>query len=527
MNRPSIGIRGKILLFYGGTLALVIALEVVAQDAALRAGSDFEDRLSRYHAVQGLRSSLEDYRALGERYMREGLPEQRSELEAELDSIVALSASLSRLAEDSQDAFFEARAARRGLDAWTPLARNALERRGEDAPDAYQDYAKADRIAVFVDGYLGKLLSLSLASGASRYRALAARSRASRRLALIGLVGAGALAMAFAAIFASSIAAPIRRLAEAADRMAAGDLDLEPVSADSGDEVAVLARGFNAMSASIRAMVEGLEEKAELERLVHERDIERVSMGRALREAQFMNLQDQIRPHFLFNALNTIARSALFEGAPDTERLALSLGKLMRYSLSEGGSFVSLGEELATLREYLSFQGIRFGERLAWEIRSEPGVESLSIPRFTLQPIVENAVRHGIEPKVEGGRVIVSARRRAGRVRLVVADSGMGMDAALLERLRASACGAQAVGDPAATGDATGVHGGDTPLSDAVSVGEGRPGIGMANLELRLAYRYPGSARLSLVSRPGRGTLVRISLPAVGLAGCIGGPDAD
>lgn len=497
MIRARLGIRGKILAYYGATLACIVLLEVFTQNAAIRTGRDFEDRLGRYHAVQGLRSSLESFRTLGDRYMREGLPEQRASLEAQLAEISSLAASPSRLADDSQDAFFEARAARRGLEAWSPLAAKAIARREADAPDANEAYEKADRIASFVDSYLGKLLSLSLGSGASRYRDIAARSAESRRFALIGLLGSAALALAFAALFASSIAAPIRRLAEAAERMARGDLDVEPVAADSRDEVAVLTRGFNSMSASIRDLVEGLKEKAELERLVHERDIERVSMGRALREAQFMNLQDQIRPHFLFNALNTIARSALFEGAPDTERLATSLGKLMRYSLSEGGAFVSLGEELATLREYLSFQAIRFGDRLTWEIRSEAGVESLPVPRFTLQPIVENAVRHGIEPKVAGGKVLVSAQRRGDRVRLVVADSGMGMERALLERLRASARGAAAPGGFSAIGAESG------------------PGIGMANLELRLAYRYPGSARLSLASRPGRGTLVRITLPAM------------
>jgi Predicted signal transduction protein with a C-terminal ATPase domain len=495
MLRPRIGIRGKILAFYGATLAIVVALEVLAQAAAVRAGQDYEDRLGRYHAVQGLRSSLEAFRSLGDRYMREGLPEQRSDLQEALASISASAATLAGLADDSDDAFFEARAASRGIAAWAPLARAAIERRSRDAPDAYQDYAKADRVASFVDGYLGKLLSISLASGATRYREMSAHSLESRRLAFFGLSGAAVIALVFAAVFASSISAPIRRLAEATDRMAKGDLDVESVEVDTRDEVSVLARSFDAMSASIRDLVEGLKEKAELERLVHERDIERVSMGRALREAQFMNLQDQIRPHFLFNALNTIARSALFEGAPETERLATSLGKLMRYSLAEGGSFVTLAEELSVLREYLSFQSIRFGNRLTWEIRSEPGVEALPIPRFTLQPIVENAVRHGIEPKVEGGRVIVSARKRADRVRLVVADSGVGMDAALLSRLRSSTSASASTGSP----------------------GDARPGIGMANLETRLEYRYPGSARLELASRPGRGTLVRISLPAAGI----------
>ncbi len=217
-----------------------------------------------------------------------------------------------------------------------------------------------------MDGYLGKLLSISMATGTERYEEALAVAASRRRIAIIGLVAAGALALGFAAFFARSIASPVRRLAEAADRMASGDLDVEPVRVATKDEVADLARDFNAMSANIRALIEGLKEKAELERLLHDETLRGVSMGRALREAQFMNLQDQIRPHFLFNALNTISRSALLELAPRTELLATSLGKLMRYSLSEGGAFSTLGEELSVLREYLTFQSMRFGERLEW-----------------------------------------------------------------------------------------------------------------------------------------------------------------
>jgi sensor histidine kinase YesM len=369
------------------------------------------------------------------------------------------------------------------------MAREALGMRAEGANDSYESYLKADRIAAYVDGYLGRLLSLSLAEGAAGYKEQAARSAEYRRLSLTGLVGAGALAFLFAALFAVSVSAPIKRLAGAAERIAAGELDVEAVEAKTGDEVEVLARGFNAMSASIRAMVAGLEEKAALERLLHEESLSHALMGKALREAQFMNLQDQTRPHFLFNALNTIARSALLEEARETEKLALSLGKLMRYSLAEGGTFATIREELEILREYLSFQSIRFGSRLSWSIRSEPFVEEVLIPRFTLQPIVENAVRHGIEPKEEGGKVVISARRKGDRIRLIVADSGIGMDTSFLGKLRA-----------AARGEA--VH------------GDGM-GIGMANLEGRLAFRYPGAAILAVSSRPGRGSLVRISLPVM------------
>lgn len=494
MRFPRLGIRGKILLSYGLTIALVVAVEVLAQNAALRAGREFEERLARYYSIQDLRAALADFRTLGERYMRERQGEQRDALASSLDSIAEAARALSPAADEPQEAFFEGRAARRGIEAWAPAVGLALASREAERPGAYEAYQRADRIAAYVDGYLGRLLSISMASGTARYGESVATSADNRRLAIIGLAAAGVLALIFAALFAQSIAAPVRRLAEAADRMASGDLDVEPVAVESRDEIAVLARDFNAMSSNIRALVEGLKEKADLERLLHEESVERISMGRALREAQFMNLQDQIRPHFLFNALNTISRSALLEGAPETELLARSLGKLMRYSLADGSSFVTVGEELATLRDYLAFQSIRFGSRLAWEVRSEPEAESLNVPRFTLQPLVENAVRHGIEPKVEGGRVVVSARRLRDRVRLVVADSGVGMDGALLEQIRAAAAGG---------------------ASHAPAVpGEGGPGIGMGNLEVRLAYRYGGRARLAIASRPGRGTVIRISLPA-------------
>jgi sensor histidine kinase YesM len=494
MRLPRLGIRGKILLSYGLTIGLVVAIDLLAQDAALRAGRQFEQRLARYYSIQDLRSALADFRTLGERYMRERQGEQRASLAASLDSITEAAKDLSPAPDEPQEAFFEGRAARRGIEAWAPAVGSALSAREAELPGAYEAYRRADRIAAYVDGYLGRLLSISMASGTARYAESVARAEDNRRLAIVGLAAAGVLALIFAALFAQSIAAPVRRLAEAADRMASGDLEVEPVEVGTRDEVAVLARDFNAMSSNIRALVEGLKEKAELERLLHDESLARISMGRALREAQFMNLQDQIRPHFLFNALNTIARSALLEGAPETELLAQSLGKLMRYSLADGSSFVTVGEELATLRDYLAFQSIRFGSRLAWEVRSEPEAESLRVPRFTLQPIVENAVRHGIEPKVEGGRVVVSARRLRDRVRLIVADSGVGMDPSLLAQIRAAASGA-------------------APQAHAVP-GEGGPGIGMANLELRLAYRYAGRAGLAIASRPGRGTVIRISLPA-------------
>jgi signal transduction histidine kinase len=493
MRALRIGIRGKLLAAYALTIAIVTAVEIFAQDASAKAGREFETRLTRYYSIQNLRNELSEIRSLGERYMREHSLAQRSLLGSALARLSEAAAALPAGEDEPIEAFFELRAVRRGIEAWRPAVEAAFDAGQAGREGAYEAYQKADRIASYVDGYLGRLLSISMATGTTRYEEAQAVAAARRRVAIFGLIATGVLALVFSVFFARSIAAPVRKLANAADRMASGDLNVEAVHVSTRDEVADLARDFNAMSANIRALVEGLKEKAELERLLHEESLARISMGRALREAQFMNLQDQVRPHFLFNALNTISRSALLEGASRTELLATSLGKLMRYSLSERGAFTTVGEELSVLREYLTFQGIRFGDRLKWEIRSEPGTEPLVVPRFILQPIVENAVRHGIEPKVEGGRVVVSARIRGSRMRLVVADTGVGIDPVILASLRTAAAGGGAGCETAP--------------------GQGGPGIGMANLEERLKYRYNGGSCLAIASRQGRGTVVRISLP--------------
>lgn len=487
------GIRGKLLAAYTLTIAILTAVEMLVQDASSKTGREFETRLTRYYEIQKLRTELSEIRSLGERYMREHSAAQRIQLGQSLAVLSHAVSALQTVEDEPPDAFFEVRAARRGFEAWKPAIEAAFEAGQAGREGAYEAYQNADRIASYIDSYLGRLLSISMATGTSRYEKVQAASERRRLVALFGLVATGTIALVFSVFFARSIAAPVRNLAKAADRMAAGDLDVEPVRVSTHDEIADLARDFNAMSTNIRALVEGLKEKAELERLLHEESLARISMGRALREAQFINLQDQLRPHFLFNALNTISRSALLEGAPRTELLATSLGKLMRYALSESGAFTTVGDELSVLREYLTFQEIRFGNRLRWEIHSEADVEQLLVPRFILQPIVENAVRHGIEPKVEGGRVVVSARFKTGRIRLVVADTGVGIDPVLLMSLRNAAAG----------------HG----IGFEVLPGQAGPGIGMANLQERLKYRYNGGSCLAIASRKGRGTVVRISLP--------------
>jgi nitrate/nitrite-specific signal transduction histidine kinase len=459
----------------------VVVLDLVVQMTAFGAAREFEARLARYHGVHRLRVAFVTHYKWMDEELRAGRAPGEDVFERDLSGFLRILSDIEAVEPESLDAHFNLRATRRGMEAYARAVAAAAQRRAAGDKDWYQDFATAGRIEAYVDGYLSSLLSETLIFGERRYREVAHRIANVRVATLCSLVFVAILFGGLAVAFSLSVTAPIRRLAAASERIAAGDLNVSDVTASTGDEIETLAHSFNAMSRSLRAMVEDLRGKAELERKLREEERVLIETEKALREAQFMSLQDQIRPHFLFNALNTIARTALFEGAGETERLTIALGKLFRYSLGSPDALVQVREEAAVLREYLAFQTLRFGKRLSWDIKVDARAESALIPRFTLQPLVENAVRHGIEPLESGGSVEVRVRRREDRVYLSVRDTGIGMDAKAARSLMSAS----------------------TP-----------EGIGLVNVRRRLALRYGGSERIEVRSAVGAGTLVRISFPS-------------
>ncbi|MCL6591593.1 MAG: response regulator [Firmicutes bacterium] len=203
---------------------------------------------------------------------------------------------------------------------------------------------------------------------------------------------------------------------------------------------------------------------------------------RLLRQAEIRALQSQIRPHFLFNALSTII--AICRTDPDqVRRLLLELGNYLRYSFSfnKTEETVSLETELGYIRSYLALEQARFGERLRVVFDLEEGVDG-RIPPLLLQPLVENAVRHGLLPKDEGGAVSISVRRQSGFIFFQVEDDGAGMSGEKVKQLLE-----------------------DEPPG---------AGVGVANVNHRLRALYGEELRVE--SRLGRGTRVSFRIPIEG-----------
>ncbi|MHB1327182.1 MAG: sensor histidine kinase [Gemmatimonadales bacterium] len=202
---------------------------------------------------------------------------------------------------------------------------------------------------------------------------------------------------------------------------------------------------------------------------------ERLTAG--LTQARLQALKMQLQPHFLFNTLNAISALIPDEAKP-ARRMVARLGDLLRISLEhEETQEVSLREELAFLQPYLEIEQARLEDRLTVTMDIAPETLDARVPHLILQPLVENAIRHGIAPRIEPGRVIVSARQGADSrfLELEVRDTGAGVD-------RDSQTGT-------------------------------RKGVGLANIQSRLEQLYHGEHRFALEHHPDGGVVVKISLP--------------
>jgi two-component system LytT family sensor kinase len=204
--------------------------------------------------------------------------------------------------------------------------------------------------------------------------------------------------------------------------------------------------------------------------------------GRLLLEARLDALQRQINPHFLFNTLNSIA--SLIRSKPELAReMIVKLGNILRMLLREGEAFVPLEEELSFTDDYLDIEVVRFGEKL--RVVKEIAADTLDVvvPSMLLQPLIENSIKHGLEPRISGGTVTLRSRIEHGRLVIEIEDDGVGIEPG---------------GGMAA------------PVSGIVREGSG---IGMKNVRERMQVLYGGAAHVEIVSRPGRGTKVRLVMP--------------
>ena len=281
-----------------------------------------------------------------------------------------------------------------------------------------------------------------------------------------------------------SFTEPVLKLADASREIAANNFYIDDIKADSKDELGELIVAFNKMKYATSEYIGALEEKRVALDSLHAKELETLEAEKQLDAMNLELLKNQINPHFLFNTLNVIGGMANLESAPTTEKMAVALSSIFRYNLKTQEKEVLLSRELKVSEDYMYLQKMRFGERVKYEVNCEVDADAVLVPTFTLQPLLENAIIHGISPKISGGEVKVNIYKIDDQLKIEVSDTGKGIGPEDLKGLRDSLYGKRNLGI----------------------------GIGMGNIYRRLKTMYPTSD-MEIDSKLSEGSKVTLTMP--------------
>ena len=268
----------------------------------------------------------------------------------------------------------------------------------------------------------------------------------------------------------SGILRPLRQLYNATGEISEGNFAVR-THVKSHDEVAVLAHGFNDMAENIQILVNKVREDEQ-----------------KMRKADLRLLQEQINPHFLYNTLDTIVWLIECNETEQATEMVVTLSDFFRLVLSHGQEFISIRMEEQHVRSYLQIQETRYHDIMEYHILIDPELYGYQIPKMTLQPIVENALYHGIKCKRSKGQICIRGEKKQDLLILTVTDDGVGMEEADLQDLQ------KEIEKPCKQTDR---------------------GFGLANVNERLHMYFGAEYGVKIASRPGEGTQVTIVIPAV------------
>lgn len=227
-----------------------------------------------------------------------------------------------------------------------------------------------------------------------------------------------AIAMILSSFIARSITLPIQKLRDSMKKVQEGDFKAADVVIPSQNEIGSLTTSFNAMTHRIEELME-----------------ENVKEQEQKRKIELKALQSQITPHFLYNTLDSIIWMAEGKKYEDVVLMTASLARLLRQSISNEDETVLIGQEIQYVKSYLTIQKMRYKDKLEFEINVDPFINSVHIVKLVLQPIVENAIYHGLKYKESKGLLTVTGYQKNQNAVIEITDDGVGMDEETLNHI--------------------------------------------------------------------------------------------
>lgn len=379
---------------------------------------------------------------------------------------------------------------RKMSESYLALAEEAVSaKRGRNVEKYKELYDSSQNLYSYINTYIDELNSQQFRNNSASYQTLREALEyleISSLVLMTVMMGIGIL-MLFG--ITKGMIEPLTNLAETANLVGRGNFNVKMPPTDSLDEVGIVTRAFNTMVESLEEYIIRTTRSMEKEQQMMEREL---LMKNHLKEAQLKYLQSQINPHFLFNSLNAGAQLAMLEDAEKTCIFVEKMADFFRYNVKKGLEDASLEEELAAVENYIYILNVRFAGEIHFTRQADERIMDCRVPSMILQPIVENAVNHGIRNIDWEGCIHLEIMEEEGRIFIRIRDNGKGMSQ---ERIQEVLSGQ--AGDGEEQSDST--------------------GVGMNNVISRLELYYNQKNLVEIRSRgENKGTEVILKLPKTG-----------
>lgn len=480
-------IRGRLIYYNALLFALILAMAALLAlmgEAFLRLPQELT---GRHELLNSFYESVQEMDGHARSYLYTRSPEERAAFEQGWSDSHALLGELSRQFDAREDSWLQWRISL--LDNMILTYRETLDKL-ETLSVGTAPYSRAYDFlfstAQNIDRTRNEYSRLLTQRMAQSVRRIKDAWRGLLTAVLVALAAVLGLCLAYSAATVRGITLPLQKLVRNIHKIKRGQYDLKAVNTYGYQELDVLCNAFTDMAGSLRGYIQSLEENARLETRLLEKDNENLRISELLAKTELHSLQAQMNPHFLFNTLSMLSKLAYIEGASQSSEMMNTVADLMRYSLDKSSKASDLEGEMECLRNYIAIQNRRFGERITFRIAADPNVNNVIMPGMVLQPLVENAIMHGVSSMPRDALIEVKIYCDPRDIYLEVIDNGAGIPPEQLRRIFA----------------------GEDP-----SPARRHASIGLQNVLRRLNLFFGERYRVLVLSEPGCGTDVIITLP--------------
>ncbi len=488
MNMP---LRSKLVLVFAFSMFMVAFVNIYMHISINGVVSNIDKVYASNISLNQLMESLSDVQTNMFRYLNTKSTAALNDYYLSEQSYTAQIANLNDRPTDNELKLTE-KNIRSISEEYLRLAASAVAaKRGRDVEQYRSVYEEASRLYGYLETSINELNNARFKTNAESYNTLRTSLGYMQTFSTVILFVAITGNMAVLLLLTGSITKPLTKLARQAEQVGMGDFDIDFIAVETRDEVGVLADAFNQMTDSLQEHVDQIKTRMAEESRLKETQLR---MENSLKESQLIFLQSQINPHFLYNTLNAGAQLAMMEGAEKTTLFIENLADFFRYSVKHTGQTSSLADEISQVETYLHIINVRFSDEIRYIKRIEGLVSHISLPGVILQPIVENAINHGLRDVKWEKRIELTACEEDERILVTIADNGKGMTQEEIEAIL--------VGQPVAI----------------QMDGQQHRGTGLKNVIERLRIYFGIHDVFEIRSGgPGRGTAVTIIIPKHGI----------